>query len=71
VDALIGAVKRDSREDLERLLASGADLNGWGSGGRTPLMAATFSRRTDMVQRLLQLGADPNRADRYGTLPLH
>ena len=54
---------------MELLLKSGAALDGI-RGERTPLHCAVYSRHPATVALLPKNKADPNRADRYGTMPL-
>jgi uncharacterized protein len=44
----------------EKLLQAGADVNGLGRYGWTPLIEAAFWGRVDMVRLLLDKGADPD-----------
>jgi uncharacterized protein len=55
------------------LLADGADPDRVDSDERTPLIAAAFRGHADVVQRLLDAGADPDlarRSDRVSALHL-
>ncbi len=70
------AVMRRSVEEVNILLAAGADPNGLGDLDRTPLHAAINSGSADdidvlMVEALMAAGADPNLVDRLlGDTPL-
>ncbi|XP_023679703.1 ankyrin repeat and SOCS box protein 11-like [Paramormyrops kingsleyae] len=64
------AAKRGHRECMELLLASGVDIDSEVPRLGTPLFTACLFRRTDCVERLLQLGADVHRG-RAGDVPLH
>lgn len=46
------------------------DIDGNSDYG-TPLMAAVYKNRPIIVERLLELNANPNSADANGTTPLH
>ncbi|MHC4830897.1 MAG: ankyrin repeat domain-containing protein [Planctomycetota bacterium] len=54
---------------LEILIDAGGDPN-WDGVFQTPLAAAAFVDRQDVVSLLIRRGADPNRADRRGKTPL-
>lgn len=54
------------------LLEGKADVNKVSRFGRTPITVAVLEQHRDMVQFLLESGADPNAAGRYsGETPLH
>lgn len=57
---------------LERLIASGANLDARDSHGRTPLHVATFARQRDAVRMLAKAGAklDLLENDRYDTVTI-
>ena len=55
---------------LELLLTHGADANGCPQGGKPPLMYAAMFNRTDMLERLLRAGADPQATDDEGKTAL-
>ncbi len=62
---------RDRREKvIALLLDQGADVDAWNIHRETPLSWAAKSYPS-LVPRLLMHGADPNRAARIGTTPLH
>lgn len=52
-------------EHIDKILKMGADVNAV-SGSGEPLLVA----RTGLAEKILPLGADPNKADKYGTTPL-
>lgn len=57
---------------LELLVEAGADVDvANASSGETPLMAAMRADREPQFRRLLDAGADPDRADADGDTPLH
>ena len=59
-DALIHIVAAiGTVEEMELLVASGANVNAIGDMGYTPLHEAVFARRLDMAEKLAALGADP------------
>jgi ankyrin repeat protein len=49
----------------------GADVNAASHQGETPLMTACFLGQARHVEKLLSLGADPNRQDNSGDTALH
>lgn len=69
------ALKRKKQKVFEYLLERGADVNIPGNGGRyeegqTVLYLAAARDDAELAKRLLKLGADPNKADDRGSLPL-
>ncbi|GAB1605425.1 ankyrin repeat and KH domain-containing protein 1-like isoform X1 [Argonauta hians] len=59
------------KEVVNLLLDLGAETNLFEPRGkRTPLQLAVFTKNVDVVEILLQAGADPNMADRSGRIPL-
>lgn len=54
------AVETNRRPIVEKLLSAGADLNGVGRYGRTPLIEAAFWGRLEMVRLFLNQGANPD-----------
>lgn len=68
-DLTLELVKAAGAGDLaqaERLLLKGAQINGADAEGRTPVTAATYANQLEMVQLLVQRGADVNLKDRDG-----
>jgi hypothetical protein len=64
--ALNLAVDGKNKKMLEALIAAGANANGMGRFGRTPLMTAARSGSVDIVGVLLDGGADANKNEGYG-----
>ena len=56
---------------LELLAASGANIHGVNQQGRTPLQRACRERRSAVVGKLLNLGADPEYRDPQGFSAVH
>ncbi|XDD49448.1 ankyrin repeat domain-containing protein [Leptospira sp. WS92.C1] len=54
----------------ELLVKSGTNLNQRNAEGVTPLLQALMRRRVPLVEKLLELGADPSFADVQGNTPL-
>ena len=52
------------------LIDTGEDVDEVGHIGLTPLTAATFEANLDIVNLLLEAGADPNLPTRTGSTPL-
>lgn len=70
--ALHQAAYGGHREIVERLLESGADVNGRDGAGRTPLIhMASWCTRRDLVGLLLERGADINAHDAAGNSALY
>jgi len=63
---LVAAVKANERDDIERLIAAGVDLNertpnvGSLDDNYTPLAIAVRDGRSELARLLLEAGADPN-----------
>ncbi len=62
--AIYGGEPANGNFDL--LLESGADVNQAANAGMTPLMAAAGMGRADLVEVLLEKGADPSRKNSRG-----
>ncbi len=60
VIALCQAIEADDVEEMERLIAAGADANATGKKGMTPLLWAFPDRKLERFRCLLEQGADPN-----------
>jgi hypothetical protein len=64
--------ERGSVAVAQALIAHGADVEKPDSGdGSTPLCVACLNGHLEIVQMLLQAGADPNKAKTSGTTPLY
>jgi len=68
---LVEAVRRGDVQEVERLLAAGADPNVKDLDGKTPLHYAAERCRADLAELLLKHGADPNAKNVRGETPLH
>lgn len=67
---LLEAAEAGDTVEVQNLLKSGADVNGKGSYGNTPLMSAAVTGHTDAVQALLDKGADVNARGETGRTAL-
>jgi hypothetical protein len=70
VPALQQAARSGDLATIERLHASGADLDARDSQGRTAVLEAAMAGHGVVVERLLEYGANPNIADNDGRTPL-
>ena len=61
----------NNNEQVERLLASGANPNSADEHGRTALHIAAAKGFADVVSTMLKGGAEPNQKDSLGNTPLH
>ncbi len=69
---LFGAVEVNDVKGAREKLAEGADVNARDAGGMTPLMWAAVRGHLDMVQLLVEKGAQVNAKDTFiGNTPLH
>jgi hypothetical protein len=69
---LAGAIASGELEQVKKLVASGAPVDGRDRGsGMPPLCTAAFHGRTRIAQFLLDGGADPSGENRDGNTPLH
>jgi ankyrin repeat protein len=68
--ALTLAAEAGETATVLALLAKGANVNGRGKNGRTPLMAAVHKDRLDTAKALLENGADVNAVSRGGVTAL-
>lgn len=64
------AVMDGNLDEVNRLIADGADLDEQDYYGETALAQATYNADVEMLEVLLEAGADPNITDEYGTTPL-
>ena len=70
-EALLTACKEGNTAEVQRLLASGADVNTRNKNGHTPLMHVAFGTgNTDIAQMLLAKGADIDAKDNAGETAL-
>lgn len=60
---LMNAVKSNDPAQLRQLLAQGADVNQLDAGGNAPLVMAAYLGHTEIVQMLLEHGADVGAVD--------
>jgi len=65
------AIRQESAEIAELLLAHGADVNAKDKYGDTPLHTACHGRPIELVRILLKHGADVNAKSTTGHTPLH
>ena len=69
--AFLHAARGGHIEAMEALLDGGADINQVSGDGSTPLVLALLNGQFDLAMRLIERGADPNRAtDTDGVSPL-
>jgi uncharacterized protein len=67
--ALIAAAERGAVEDVKRLLAEGAGLDGRDARGRTALLVAAIHNRIEAARVLIAAGADVNAKDYQNDSP--
>ncbi len=65
------AVAVGNIEEVDRLLANGANPNEEAMMGHSPLIMAARSDYTLIAEHLLKSGADPNQRDKLNWAPLH
>lgn len=58
--ALCHAIEESDLEEIDRMVAAGADVNSQGKNGMTPLLWAYPDNQLERFEKLLKLGADPN-----------
>lgn len=64
-----GAARKNSPEELKRLVKEGQIIDQVDSAGRTALFAAIESKSTEAVDWLLANKANPNHRDKFGDTP--
>lgn len=57
---LCHAIKNDKLDEIDRLIAAGANVRAIGKGGMTPLMWPFPDNKFDRFKKILDSGADPN-----------
>ena len=68
---LHGAVATGDINQVERLIAKGADVNAKDNHGFTPLHFAAERGDKDIAELLIVKGANIDAKNQYGTTPLH
>lgn len=68
---LLHPIETGRRRIVERLIESGADINGTDMLGTSPLHKATSVGSIDLTHLLIRKGAKVNAQDKYGWTPLH
>jgi ankyrin repeat protein len=64
------AANRGAVDDIEVLVANGADIHLTGDLGYTPLHCAALAGKLKAVEKLLSLGANPNARSEFSETPL-
>lgn len=67
---LLAYVWREDKERVQKLLASGANVNVQDGDGDTPLHGAAQSGNVEIISLLLDKGANPNAKNKLGGTPL-
>lgn len=67
---IVAAASQGQREEIERLLTGGADVNERQGDGATALHWAAYRGDAGLVRQLLEAGADPGPANHNGATPL-
>lgn len=70
VDDLLVAAAAGLVADVQRMLATGVDVEPRDAQGHSPLLLATLRGCRHTVAALLQAGADPNRPNHVGLTPI-
>ena len=63
VNDLTSAIVDENLEEVRQILAAGTDVNGFDDIGTTALFMAVRSQSVELVQLLLEAGANPNQSD--------
>lgn len=71
IPLLHSALLQQKPNEVERLIAEGADVNATIENGYTPLHLAAGRRDAPLIEVLLKHGANVNAADQRGATPLH
>jgi ankyrin repeat protein len=61
--------RRGALDDIQTLVAAGADINIIGDLGNTPLHSAAMTGQLDAVKLLLKLGANPSIKNEFNQTP--
>ena len=69
-EELLEVCEQGNLEEIERLLAQGADVNAKDNGGWTALMWVASYGHTETAEMLIDNGADVNAIDNYGRTAL-
>jgi ankyrin repeat protein len=67
---IVQAARVGDLQDVNALIAAGADVNLQARDGATSLLWATYQSHADMVTALIAAGADPNVGNNFGVTPL-
>ena len=68
---LMNATEKGDTKEMEKLLASGMDVNERWFDNYTPLHVAAFYSQANVAALLIEKGADVNAKDNYGRTPLY
>src|ERR1044071_4480718 len=71
LEALNRATVNGHLEVVKLLVENGADVNGRGKNGNTPLYCAIENLDPELIKYLLKHGANVNAPDEAGVTPLH
>jgi len=71
MNEFLAAITKGNKVEVARLLAAGFSPDSKDSDGRTPLMFAVIDDKIELVDFLIQNGADVNVQDNNGFSPLH
>ena len=69
-DAIVEAAAQGDDERVKLLVGGGAPIDAGDYDQRSPLMVAAASGHLRVVETLLELGADPDKRDRWGNIAL-